>query len=52
MLRMIYDHGLRLTEAISLRWSSIELDAHRLHFKRLKNAFSVPHPMQGKRFAP
>jgi integrase len=22
MLRMIYDHGLRLTEAISLRWST------------------------------
>jgi integrase len=31
MLRMIYDHGLRLTEAISLRRSSIGLDAHRLH---------------------
>ncbi|WP_267361026.1 MULTISPECIES: tyrosine-type recombinase/integrase [unclassified Methylobacterium] len=48
LFRMIFDHGLRVSEATGLRRSSADLDAHRLHFKRLKNGFSVPHPMQGE----
>ena len=48
LVRLIWRHGLRVGEAIGLRLSSIDLEGHRLHFKRLKGGFSVPHPIEGE----
>jgi type 1 fimbriae regulatory protein FimB len=44
----MYRHGLRVSEAISLRRSDADLQQHRLTFERLKHGFSVPHPIDGE----
>lgn len=48
LFRLIFDHGLRVSEAIGLRRSDCDLEAHRLKVKRLKGGFSLTHPMQGE----
>ena len=48
LIRLMYRHGLRVSEAISLRRGDADLAQHRLTFKRLKRGFSVPHPIDGE----
>ena len=40
-------HGLRVTEAIDLRWSQIDFSKGHLHVMRLKNGIDSVHPIQG-----
>src|SRR5215467_2687629 len=44
----MYRQGLRVSEATNLRRTDADLRQHRLTFKRLKNGFSVPHPIDGE----
>ena len=37
LLLMMYRHGLRVSEAIALRWTSVDLKEGQLHVRRLKN---------------
>ena len=37
LLLMMYRHGLRVSEAIGLRWTSVDLKEGQLHVRRLKN---------------
>lgn len=47
LLTIMYRHGLRVSEAISLRWDQVDLKAGLLHVNRLKNGVSSTHPLRG-----
>jgi type 1 fimbriae regulatory protein FimB/type 1 fimbriae regulatory protein FimE len=47
LLTIMYRHGLRVTEAVSLRWDQVDLKAGLLHVNRLKNGVSSTHPLRG-----
>jgi type 1 fimbriae regulatory protein FimB/type 1 fimbriae regulatory protein FimE len=45
MLRAVYRHGLRASEATGLRWSQIDLDAGTIHVTRLKGSKDSVHTL-------
>lgn len=47
LLLMMYRHGLRVSEAVSLRVKDVNLRQSRLWVQRLKHGLSVEHPMPG-----
>lgn len=47
LLTLMYRHGLRVSEAISLRWDQVDLKAGLLHVNRLKNGVPSTHPLHG-----
>jgi type 1 fimbriae regulatory protein FimB len=47
LLMMIYRHGLRVSEAVSLRVGDVNLQQARLWVNRLKNGLSVEQPIPG-----
>ncbi len=40
-------HGLRVTEAVDLRWGQVDFTKGHLHIKRLKGGIDSVHPIQG-----
>lgn len=47
IILMMYRHGLRVSEAINLKISNINLAQSRIWINRLKNGLSVEHPIAG-----
>ncbi len=47
LLLLMFRHGLRVSEAIALRSSDVDLDQARLWISRLKNGLSVEQPIAG-----
>jgi type 1 fimbriae regulatory protein FimB len=47
LILMMFRHGLRVSEAISLRRDEVDLDHARLWVRRLKNGLAVEHPIAG-----
>lgn len=42
-----FNHGLRVTEAVNLKWTQVDLAAACLHIKRLKRGNPAVHPIPG-----
>ena len=47
LLLVMYRHGLRVSEAIGLRWDQVDLKAGHLLVHRLKNGVDSTHPLRG-----
>lgn len=47
LILIMYRHGLRVSEAIALRWSQVDFKKARLHVRRVKNGEDATHPVQG-----
>lgn len=47
LIVLMYRHGLRVSEAVSLRWDQVDLKAGLLHVNRLKNGVPSIHPLHG-----
>jgi type 1 fimbriae regulatory protein FimE len=47
LLLVMYRHGLRVSEAISLRWQQFDLKAGLLSVQRLKQGVPSTHPIRG-----
>lgn len=47
LVMLMYRHGLRVSEAVSLRWEQVDLKAGLLHVNRLKNGVPSTHPLRG-----
>jgi type 1 fimbriae regulatory protein FimB/type 1 fimbriae regulatory protein FimE len=47
LLLVMYRHGLRVSEAISLRWEMFDLKAGLLSVQRLKQGVPSTHPVRG-----
>lgn len=41
-------HGLRVSEAVDLQWTDVDLDAGQLHVRRIKNGIDTTHPLDGQ----
>jgi type 1 fimbriae regulatory protein FimE len=47
LILLMYRHGLRVAEAVSLRWDMVDLRAGLLHVHRMKNGEPAVHPLRG-----
>lgn len=47
LILLVYRHGLRVSEAISLRWDAVDLKQGLLHVTRVKNGTPSTHPLRG-----
>ena len=45
LVRLVYRHGLRASEAVGLRWSQIDLEAGVIHTARVKGSQDSTHTM-------
>jgi integrase len=47
LILLMYRHGLRVAEAVSLRWEAVDLQAGCLHVHRIKHGSPAVHPLRG-----
>jgi type 1 fimbriae regulatory protein FimB/type 1 fimbriae regulatory protein FimE len=47
LILILFRHGLRVSEAIALRWDQVDMQQGLLHVQRLKNGTPSTHPLRG-----
>jgi len=47
-LLLMFRHGLRVSEAVGLKLSDVDLEGRSVHVKRLKRGLSTMHPLRGE----
>ena len=47
LILLMYRHGLRVTEAVDLRWDQVNLSSGQIHINRLKNGKPSTHYLEG-----
>ena len=47
LILLMFRHGLRVSEIITLRWEQVDLQKGLLHVTRLKNGLPATHPLRG-----
>jgi site-specific recombinase XerD len=47
LILIMYRHGLRVGEAIALRWDQVDLKQGTLHVNRMKRGTPATHPLRG-----
>lgn len=45
---MMFEHGLRVSELVNLRWDQVNFKTGMLHVSRLKGSLDAVHPITGK----
>lgn len=48
MILMAYEHGLRVSELVGLRWQQLNLNTAELSVQRVKGSVDGTHPIQGE----
>jgi type 1 fimbriae regulatory protein FimB/type 1 fimbriae regulatory protein FimE len=48
LLLVMFRHGLRVSEAIALRWADVDLERGNMHVRRVKNGDPSVHPLSGR----
>jgi type 1 fimbriae regulatory protein FimB len=47
LILLMFRHGLRVSEAVGLRLSDVDMEGRTLHVRRLKRGLSTTHPLRG-----
>ena len=47
LILIMFRHGLRVSEAITLRWEQVDFKQGLLHVRRIKNGLPSTHPLRG-----
>jgi type 1 fimbriae regulatory protein FimB/type 1 fimbriae regulatory protein FimE len=47
LILLMYRHGLRVSETVSLKWEQVDLKVGLLHVSRVKNGLPSTHPLRG-----
>jgi type 1 fimbriae regulatory protein FimB/type 1 fimbriae regulatory protein FimE len=47
LILLMYSHGLRVAEAVALRWDAVNVQTDLLHVHRVKNGEPTVHPLRG-----
>jgi type 1 fimbriae regulatory protein FimB len=47
LILLMFRHGLRVSEAVGLKLSDVDLEGRSVHVRRLKRGLSTTHPLRG-----